>query len=85
LKKLDLISRVLAQTVAEVDEIEESEREVVAEYANLENKMTKLRLTFSLSKLPEKLCSIQNEGLELKRQVEIYSPPSLPPPPHLAD
>jgi hypothetical protein len=59
----------LTRINTELNEIEETEREVASDHSTLENTMTKLRMTFSLSNLPEKLSLVQSDGLELKRQV----------------
>ncbi len=69
MKKLDRISKELARWTEELEKIEETEKQVAADYASLENKLLKLKMLKQEVNLSEKLVCVRNEGLELRRQV----------------
>lgn len=68
-KKLDRISRELERATTLLTEIEQQERDAIAEHTTLETQLTRLRLANQEVNLQDQLSSIQEEGLHLKRQV----------------
>lgn len=69
MKKLDRISRELERATILLTEIEQQERDAIAEHTALDNQLTKLRLVSQEANLQDQLSSFQREGLDLKHQV----------------